>query len=277
MKIDIHSLCSELEQETRAPEARNVVARTLARVEAEMRPARRGTRRLTAVLAAAAALAALSIGAYAITRAIHVRQVEHPVYTYGDETLEYPNVENVVEFEEVQPGNVVAFRTGWMPEGVTHVFSSNLSNYLEDCEIAGLETPSTAMDRDTLDESLTHLECDYTEGENSECPLTIDAISGANIAGREFLVDGKANLIRERELRGMEALYIESEAYGAVGRSLVLYDAGRGCVISLSSQGSFETLEKIAENLALVDTDIVSQNWDPDTDWGCLTFGGAKG
>ena len=38
-----------------------------------------------------------------------------------------------------------------------------------------------------------------------------------------------------------------------------------------------ETLEKIAENLELVDTDIVSQNWDPDSDWSCLTFGGAKG
>ncbi len=78
-------------------------------------------------------------------------------------------------------------------------------------------------------------------------------------------------------IRGMEALYIETEAYGAVGRSLVLYDADRGCAISLSSQGSFETLEKIAEDLELVDTDIVSQNWDPDIDWGCLTFGGAKG
>ena len=276
MKIDIHSLCSDLEQEVREPQARNVVTRTLAKVEAD-RPARRGTRRLTSVLAAAAALAVLSIGAYAITRAIHVRQVEKPVYTYQDETLEYPNVENVVEFSEVQPGNVVAFRTGWMPDGVTHVVSFNLSTYLEDCEIAGMEAPSTALDRDTLDESLTHLECDYTEGENSECPLTIDAISSANIADREFLVDGKANLIREGELRGMEALYIETEAYGAVGRSLVLYDAGRGCAISLSSQGSFETLEKIAQDLELVDTDIVSQNWDPDIDWGCLTFGGAKG
>ena len=129
MKIDIHSLCSDAEQDTREPQARNVVTRTLAKVEAD-RPARRGTRRLASVLAAAAALAALSIGAYAITRAISVRQVEKPAYTYGDETLEYPNVENVVEFSEVQPGNVVAFRTGWMPEGVTNLFTSNLTNYL---------------------------------------------------------------------------------------------------------------------------------------------------
>ena len=265
MKIDIHSLCSDAEQDTREPQARNVVTRTLAKVEAD-RPARRGTRRLASVLAAAAALAALSIGAYAITRAISVRQVEKPAYTYGDETLEYPNVENVV-----------AFRTGWMPESVTNLFSSNLTNYLEDCKMLGMETPATSLDQETLDGSLTHLECDYTEGDNSECPLTIDAISGANIQGREFLVDGKTNLIREGELAGMEALYIETEVDGAVGRSLVLYDADRGCAFSLSSRGSFETLEKIAQGLELVDTDIVSQNWDPDSDWSCLTFGGAKG
>lgn len=276
MKIDIHSLCSDAEQDTREPQARNVVTRTLAKVEAD-RPARRGTRRLASVLAAAAALAALSIGAYAITRAISVRQVEKPAYTYGDETLEYPNVENVVEFSEVQPGNVVAFRTGWMPEGVTNLFTSNLTNYLEDAEMLGEGTPATSMDPQTLDSGLTHLECDYAEGEDPQCALTIDAISGANIQGREFLVDGKTNLIREGELRGMEALYIETEVDGAVGRSLVLYDADRGCAISLSSRGSFETLEKIAENLELVDTDIVSQNWDPDSDWSCLTFGGAKG
>ena len=276
MKIDIHSLCSDAEQDTREPQARNVVTRTLAKVEAD-RPARRGTRRLASVLAAAAALAALSIGAYAITRAISVRQVEKPAYTYGDETLEYPNVENVVEFSEVQPGNVVAFRTGWMPEGVTNLFTSNLTAYLADSEMLGMETPATSLDQETLDGSLSHLECDYTEGDNSECPLTIDAISGANIQGREFLVDGKTNLIREGELAGMEALYIETEVEGDVGRSLVLYDAGRGCAISLSSRGSFETLEKIAENLELVDTDIVSRDLNPDWDWSCLGLGGSKG
>ena len=124
MKIDIHSLCSGLEQDHREPNARNVVTRTLAKVEAD-RPARRGTRRLTAVLAAAAALAALSIGAYAISRSINVKQVENPVFTYQNEALEYPGVENVVQFDEVQPGNVVAFRTGWLPEGVTNLYSSN--------------------------------------------------------------------------------------------------------------------------------------------------------
>ena len=275
MKIDIHTLCSDQEQ-IREPEVRNVVTKTMAKIEAA-HPVRRSTRRLTAVLAAAAALAVLSIGAYAISRSLNVKQVESPVYTYEDEALEYPNVENVVQFDEVQPGNVVAFRTGWMPEGVTNLFTSNLTAYLADSEMLGMGAPATALDQDTLDQSLTHLECDYTEGDNSECPLTIDAFSGANIAGREFLVDGKTNLIREGELCGMEALYIETEVDGAVGRSLVLYDAGRGCAFSLSSRGSFETLEKVAQGLELVDTDIVSQNWDPDSDWGCLTFGGAKG
>ena len=276
MKIDIHSLCSGLEQDHREPNARNVVTRTLAKVEAD-RPARRGTRRLTAVLAAAAALAALSIGAYAISRSINVKQVENPVYTYQNEALEYPGVENVVQFDEVQPGNVVAFRTGWLPEGVTNLYSSNLTDYLADSEMLGVETPATSMDSETLDGSLTHLECDYAEADDPQCPLTIDAISGANIKDREFLVDGKTKLIQEGELCGMEALYIETEVDGAVGRSLVLYDAGRGCAFSLSSRGSFETLEKIAQGLELVDTDIVSQNWDPESDWSCLTFGGAKG
>ena len=276
MKIDIHSFCSDLEQENREPSARNVMTRTMAKVEAD-RPARRGTRRLVSVLAAAAALAALSLGAYAITKAINVKQVENPVYTYGDEAVEYPGVENVVQFGEVESGNVVAFRTGWMPDGVTNVYSDNLSNYLEDCQMLGVETPDTAMSPDVLDQSLTHLECDYAEGDNPECPLTIDVYSAGNIKDRDFLVDGKASLLEEGEINGMEALYIESEVEGAVGRSLVLYDAGRGCAIGLSSRGSFETLEKVAQGLELVDTDIVSQDLNPGWDWNCLTFGGAKG
>ena len=276
MKIDIHTFCSGLEQEDREPSARNVTTRTMAKIEAE-RPARRGTRRLVSVLAAAAVLATLSLGAYAISRAINVKQVEKPTYDLDGEVLEYPNVENVVQFDGVQTGNVVAFRTGWMPDGVTNVHTANLANYLEDCEMMGFEMPETAMSRDELEAGLVHLECDYAEVDNPECALTIDVSSAANIADREFLVDGKASLIKEGELCGMEALYIESEVDGAVGRSLVLYDADRGCAISLSSRGSFETLEKVAQGLELVDTDIVSQNLNPDSDWSCLTFGGAKG
>ncbi len=276
MKIDIHTFCSGLEQESREPSARNVTTRTMAKVDAA-RPARRGTRRLVSVLAAAAALAALSLGAYAITRAINVRQVDKPAYTYDGEVMEYPEVENVVQFDNVQSGNVVAFRTGWMPDGVTNVYTSNLTNYLADCAQMGFEVPETSLPQDVLEGSLTHLECDYAEADNPQCALTIDVGSAGNIKDRDFLVDGKANLIQEGELCGMEALYIESEVDGAVGRSLILYDEERGCAVSISSRGSFETLEKVAQGLELVDTDIVSQNLDPDSDWSCLTFGGAKG
>ncbi len=276
MKIDIHTLCSGMEQEAREPSASNVTARTLARVEA--RPARRGARRLVTVLAAAAVLAALSLGAYAVSRAIRVKQVDPPSYTTPEgEVLEYPSVENVLQFDEVHPGNVVAFRTGWMPEGVTRLHTSSVRDYLDWIAERGGEVPATAMDGDTLAQSLLHLECDYPDGDDSTCALTVDVYSAGDIQNRDFLVEGDVRLREERELNGMEALYLEVALEGVVGRTIVLYDAERGCAIALGATGSFETLEQVAGGLELVDTDIVSRDLNPDWDWSCLGLGGAKG
>ena len=275
MKIDIHTLCSGLEQEPREPDANNVTARTLAKVEA--RPARRGARRLVTVLAAAAILAALSLGAYAVTRAIRVKQVQNPVYTHEGEVLEYSNVENVLQFDEVRPGNVAAFRTGWLPDGVSRLFTSSLSDYLDWIAERGGELPATAMDGDALDQSLTHLECDYPDEDGSTRALTIDIYSAGDIQNRDYLVEGDVKLREERELNGMEALYLEVELEGVVGRTILLYDATRGCAIALGATGSFETLEQVAEGLELVDTDIVSRDLNPDWAWSCLGLGGSKG
>ena len=276
MKIDIHSLCSDLEQEPREPSARNVATRTLAKVEAD-RPVRFGTRRLVSVLAAAAAVAVLSLGAYAVTRAIRVQQVENPTYSDGEQTLEYTDVENVIQFETAKPGNVVAFRAGWLPDGTVNLDGSNLLHYLEYCADVGEEVPATALSEDVLEESLTHLCLDYPDGDGELCPLTVDVYSAGTIQNRDFLVEGKSPLMQEGELNGMEALYIESEYEGMTGRYLVLHDAERGCAVVLSSLGSFETLEQVARGLELVDTDIVSEDLNPEMDWSCLPFGGAKG
>ena len=276
MKLDIHTLCSDLEQEPREPSARNVATRTLAKVESD-RPVRFGTRRLVAVLAAAAAVAVLSLGAYAVTRAIRVQQVENPVYTLEGETMEYTDVENVIQFETAKPGNVVAFRTGWLPDGAVNLDGSNLLHYLEYCADVGEEAPATALSEDVLKESLTHLSLDYPDGEGELCPMTVDVYSVGAIQNRDFLVEGKTTLMQESELNGMEALYIESQWEGMTGRYLVLHDAERGCAVVLSSLGSFETMEQVARGLELVDTDIVSEDLNPEMDWSCLGFGGAKG
>ena len=276
MKIDIHTLCSGLEQEPREPEAGNVITRTMAIIEAE-RPARRLSRRLITALAAAAVLAALSLGAYAVSRAIRVKQVQNPVYTHEGEVLEYSNVENVLQFDEVRPGNVVAFRTGWLPDGVSRLVTSSLSDYLDWIAERGGEVPATAMDGDALDQSLTHLECDYPGEDDSTRALTIDVYSAGDIQNRDFLVEGDVRLREERELNGMEALYLEVELEGVVGRTIVLYDADRGCAIALGATGSFGTLEQVAAGLELVDTDIVSRDLNPDWDWSCLGLGGSKG
>lgn len=276
MKIDIHTLCSGLEQEPREPDAGNVTTRTMAKIEAE-RPARRLSRRLITALAAAAILAALSLGAYAVTRAIRVKQVQNPVYTHEGEVLEYSNVENVLQFDEVRSGNVAAFRTGWLPDGVSRLFTSSLSDYLDWIAERGGELPATAMDGDALDQSLTHLECDYPDEDGSTRALTIDVYSAGDIQNRDYLVEGDVRLREERELNGMEALYLEVELEGVVGRTILLYDATRGCAIALGATGSFETLEQVAEGLELVDTDIVSRDLSPDWDWSCLGLGGSKG
>ena len=276
MKIDIHTLCSDLEQEPREPSARNVATRTLAKVGSD-RPVRFGTRRLVAVLAAAAVLAALSLGAYAVTRAMRVQQVENPVYTLEGETMEYTEVENVLQFDVDKPGNVVAFRTGWLPDGAVNLDGSNLSEYMEDCAFAGKEVPATALSEDVLEESLTHLCLDYPDGGDELCPLTVDVYSVGTIQNRDFLVEGETTLMQESELNGLEALYMETNYGGMTGRYLVLHDAERGCAVVLSSLGSFETLEQVARGLELVDTDIVSEDLNPEMDWSCLPFGGAKG
>lgn len=276
MKIDIHTLCSGLEQEPREPDAGKVSTRTLAKIEVE-RPSRRGARRLVTVLAAAAILAALSLGAYAVTRAIRVQQIENPVYSLEGETMEYTDVENVLQFETAKPGNVVAFRPGWLPDGSMNLDGSNLSTYLEDCAFMGKETPATALSQDVLEESLTHLCLDYPDGDGELCPLTVDVYSVGTIQNRDFLMEGETTLMQEGELNGLEALYIESKYGGMNGRYLVLYDGERGCAVVLSSLGSFETLEQVARGLELVDTDIVSENLNPEMDWSCLPFGGAKG
>ena len=266
MKIDIHSLCSGLEQEPREPDANNVTARTLAKVEA--RPARRGARRLVTVLAAAAVLAALSLGAYAVSRAISVRQVDKPVYTtQAGETVEYSSVQNVLQFDE--------FRTGWLPDGVTNLHTESLRQRLDACREQGVEVPDTALDGDTLDQSLTHLECDYID--DSTHALTVDVYSADQLGDSDWLVEGEVKLREERELNGLEALYLEVELEGAVGRTIVLYDASRGCAIVLGTTGAFETLERIAEGLELVDTDVPSEGLYPDWDWSCLGLGGSKG
>lgn len=276
MKIDIHSLCSGLEQEAREPDAGIVTTRTLAKVEA--RPARRGTRRLVTALAAAAVLAALSLGAYAVSRAITVKQVDKPVYTtQKGETVEYTDVENVLQFDEVRAGDLVAFRTGWMPEGVYNLRSESLRERLDACREQGLEVADTALDGGTLDQSMTHLECDYPDEDGSTRALTVDVYSAGQIEDRDFLVEGDVKLREERELNGLEALYLEVELEGVVGRTIVLYDADRGCAVVLGATGAFETLERVAEGLELVDTGIPSQGLYPDWDWSCLGLGGSKG
>ena len=273
-KIDIHSLCSGLEQEPREPDANNVTARTLAKVEA--RPARCGARRLVTVLAAAAVLAALSLGAYAVSRAISVRQVDKPVYTIqAGATVEYSSVQNVLQFDEVRPGSLLAFRTGWLPDGVTNLHTESLRQRLDACREQGVEVPDTALDGDTLDQSLTHLECDYID--DTTRALTIDVYSADQLGDSDWLVEGEVKLREERELNGLEALYLEVELEGVVGRTIVLYDASRGCAIVLGTTGAFETLERIAEGLKLVDTDVPSEGLYPDWDWSCLGLGGSKG
>ena len=277
MKIDIHTLCSGMEQEPREPDAGNVTTRAMAKIEAE-RPARRLSRRLITALAAAAILAALSLGAYAVSRAISVRQVDKPTYTTPEgEVVEYANVENVLQFDEVRSGNVAAFRTGWLPDGVSRLVTSSLSDYLDWIAERGGELPATAMDGDALDQSLTHLECDYPDEDGSTRALTIDVYSAGDIQNRDYLVEGDVKFREERELNGMEALYLEVELEGVVGRTILLYDATRGCAIALGATGSFETLEQVAEGLELVDTDIVSRDLNPDWDWSCLGLGGSKG
>ena len=277
MKIDIHSLCSGLEQEAREPDASNVTTRTLAKVHSD-RPARRGTRRLVTVLAAAAVLAALSLGAYAVSRAISVKQVDKPVYTtHEGEAVEYSNVQNVLQFDEVKPGNLVAFRTGWMPDGVSRLRTESLRERLDACREQGVEVPDTALDDGTLDQSLTHLECDYAGEDGVTRALTIDVYSAGQIEDRDFLVEGDVKLREERELNGLEALYLEVELEGVVGRTVILYDADRGCAIVLGATGSFETLEQVAVSLELVDTDVPAQGLYPDWDWSCLGLGGSKG
>ncbi len=109
----------------------------------------------------------------------------------------------------------------------------------------------------------------YAGGEDRV--LNIRVYSAGDFSSREFLTTGETRIIKEGELGGREALYLEVEDEVAGGRHILLFDPELQCVIQISGSDSFEMLEKIAAELTLVETDIPAENLQPEWHWNLLT------
>lgn len=270
MQIKIHDLCKSVGSDAdRLPNAENVQKKTMARLETA--PKTRRTPRWSIAAAVAAAVLVLAGSAWAISRAISVRQVESPTYTYDGETYVYDDANTVVKVDVPEEGTVVAFHANWLPETAYQSLTASVEDYRNDFEQRGETRPESAMDPETLQDALLYLDGSYLDAEGQEQILTVTVYSTGDLKNRDYVVLGMVELCEERELCGMEATYLQFDQGGSTVRTILLYDAARGCVIQLGSSDSFELLEQVAAGLELIDTDIVSKDMNPGWDWSCIT------
>ena len=250
MKLKISELCSDCCPENvtlgtpDAELAARIKAKTFRKIDAQ--PTRRRVRVRTLLLAAVIA-AFFGSAACAVVRynmnlqdvqdqdeVVTVRLVE--VNKAGDVvfegTMPFPDAGMVLTFTGPEGSyNCPEFKANWLPSAATHrVYRGEWTHYL----------------------------CNDGKGNIMPYLITAENVDTGNFTG---VLNGKTEIVKQENRDGWEITEIVSDytessfANWEIVNYIFMFDPARGYLVQVSGTDSMETLEKIAENLEIRESD----------------------
>lgn len=250
MKLKISELCSGCCPENvtlgtpDAELAARIKAKTFKKIDAQ--PARRHVRVRTLLLAAAIA-AFFGSAAYAIARysmnlqdvrdqdevvSGHITEINKNGEVVNDETLHFPDAGLLLTFTGPDDShNSPEFKANYLPS-----------------------EPTNGIGRG---EWTTYL---CNDGEGSIMPYLIIA-GNVNTGDSKGVLNGKTEIVKQENWDGWEITEIVSDytessfANWEIVNYIFMFDHARGYLVQVSGTDSMETLEKIAENLEIRESD----------------------
>lgn len=250
MKLKISELCSGCCPENvtlgkpDAELAARIKAKTFKKIDAQ--PARRHVRVRTLLLAAAIA-AFFGSAACAIVRYNmnlqdvqdqdevvygHITEINKNGEVVNDKTLYFPDAGLLLTFTGPDESyNCPEFKANWLPSAATHrVYRGEWTHYL----------------------------CNDGKGNIMPYLITAKNVDTGNDKG---VLNGKTEIVKQENWDGWEITEIVSDytessfASWEIVNYIFMFDPGRGYLVQVSGTDSMETLEKIAENLEIRESD----------------------
>ena len=250
MKLKISELCSGCCPEnvtlgtSDAELAARIKAKTLRKIGVQ--PTRRRVRVRTLLLAAVIA-AFFGSAAYAIARysmnlqdvrdqdevvSGHITEINKNGEVVNDETLYFPDAGLLLTFTGPDESyNSPEFKANWLPSAATHrVYRGEWTHYL------------------------------CNDGEGSIMPYLIIA-GNVNTGDSKGVLNGKTEIVKQENWDGWEITEIVSDytessfANWEIVNYIFMFDPARGYLVKVCGTDSMETLEKIAENLEIRESD----------------------
>ena len=251
MKLKISELCNDQCPENvtlgtpDAELAARIKAKTLKKIGVQ--PARRSVRVRTLLLAAAIAAFFGSAACAVVRYNMNFRDVQDQdeVFTArlvevnknGDVvfegTMPFPDAGMILTFTGPEGGyNQPEFKANWLPSAATHrVYRGEWTDYL----------------------------CNDGEGNIMPYLITAKNVDTGNFTG---VLNGKTEIVKQENRDGWEITEIVSDytessfANWEIVNYIFMFDPARGYLVQISGTDSMETLEKIAENLEIRESDM---------------------
>lgn len=250
MKLKISELCSGCCPEnvtlgtSDAELAARIKAKTFKKIGVQ--PARRHVRVRTLLLAAVIA-AFFGSAAYAIARysmnlqdvrdqdevvSGHITEINKNGEVVNDETLYFPDAGLLLTFTGPDESyNSPEFKANWLPSAATHrVYRGEWTHYL----------------------------CNDGKGNIMPYLITAKNVDTGNDKG---VLNGKTEIVKQENRDGWEITEIVSDytessfASWEIVNYIFMFDPGRGYLVRVCGTDSMETLEEIAENLEIRESD----------------------
>lgn len=250
MKLKISELCSGCCPENvtlgkpDAELAARIKAKTFRKIDAQ--PARRHVRVRTLLLAAAIA-AFFGSAACAIVRYNmnlqdvqdqdevvygHITEINKNGEVVNDKTLYFPDASLLLTFTGPDESyNLPEFKANWLPSAATHrVYRGEWTHYL----------------------------CNDGKGNIMPYLITAENVDTGNFTG---VLNGKTEIVKQENRDGWEITEIVSDytessfASWEIVNYIFMFDPGRGYLVRVCGTDSMETLEEIAENLEIRESD----------------------
>ena len=226
---------------------------------------KRSRRRVIRIVAAAAAAVAVLCGAAAI---LHYASVSNEEGTYHAEgvvirtdgttnpySFDFSHDATVrVDTEGRTDGTYCGVQFGWLPTALVPDHTAYLYDVIATRNPEQLDGVADAQIELAKD-------CVYETDSTSQIKYTFDCKSANEIVDCDLLMPlNDPTIVKEGTLNGLYACWIDAYYYGADPESdgthhyLLLYDPEKLCVVFLG--GELDVIEKIAENMTIVQTDI---------------------
>ena len=240
---------------------------------------KRSRRRVVRIVAAAAAAVAVLCGAAAIWHYASVSNEESTYHAEGvvirtDGTLnpysyDFSHEAIIrIDTEGRTGGTYCGVQFGWLPTALVPdqtAYLYDLIAYRNPEQLDGASDTQIELAKD----------CVYSTDSTAQENYTFSCLSANEIVGCDLLMPlNDPTIVKEGMLNGLYACWIE--AYGTdrgadvTSHFLLLYDPEKLCAVFLG--GAFDVIEKIAENMTIVQTEIPTP--EPNQNYTYIGFHG---